>query len=136
MELMIVVAILGLIVVGALSAYRLTQQTARDGRRKADLERVRQALEIYRSDLGYYPPAGTGAWTDLTNLENVLVPDFIDQIPQDPKKANTLPYRYKATNNSGGQYYGYCIETALESETNPATPCTPEASHNFTVRNP
>ena len=132
-ELLIVVALIGILVTGALSSYRLTQKSSRDGKRKTDMERVRQALELYRDETGSYPTIGGGSWTAFSGL-SVLVPDYIDKLPQDPQ--STYPYRYRATNVTGARYYGYCMGGKLEASTPTDNPCTPETNYNFTVRNP
>lgn len=57
-------------------------QKGRDGRRQADLEIERSALERYRSDYGYYP---TG--------DNLLVTGgYVTVLPTDPTQGRLYPY--------------------------------------------
>lgn len=142
-ELLIVVSILAIIITMGFTSYQATQRNARDSRRRTDLEKVRQALELYRTDNGFYPNAGVGSWIDLTETNlGVLTPDFINEIPTDPKQpSTTTPYRYQATNLSGGSYYGYCLESELEAledtdppENSPA--CIAEIDYDLTIQQP
>ena len=93
MELMIVISILAIITTAGFGAYRLTQRSARDSRRRTDLEKVRQALELYRTDEGHYPNEGGGGWIQISsfpndnnpNLENALVVGgYVKDLPKDP----------------------------------------------------
>ncbi len=76
-ELLVVISIIAILVAVGTVSYQRTNKIARDGRRKADLEQIRQALETYRSENGTYPDSST--WT--TDLS----PDYINTLPQDPK---------------------------------------------------
>lgn len=138
-EMLIVVALLGIFATVLFSAYTLTQQTARDGRRKLDLEKLRQALELYRVDTQGYPGSSTN-WVNVSDTQGplqALVPNYIDTLPKDPRDAViTTPYRYKATDVVLGKYYGYCIEANLEVAPTDTNPCAPETGYNYTGKNP
>ena len=54
-ELLIVITIITSLFVIVPVAYQNAQKTARDAKRKTDLEQIRSALEIYRNDCGTYP---------------------------------------------------------------------------------
>jgi len=56
-EILVVVTIIGIISSLGLVAFASTRKTARDSKRKADLEQIRSALELYRSDVKTYPNA-------------------------------------------------------------------------------
>lgn len=92
-ELMVVLTIIAALVAFTLTAFEATKKTSRDGRRKADLEQIRSALEMYRADKGYYP--GGGGWCSQISypsdpaIRNALVPNYMGSIPQDPLYANT-----------------------------------------------
>ena len=62
-------------------------QKGRDGRRQTDLEAIRSALEIYRSDNGTYPPGSPPAGV------SGLSPTYMTTVPTDPKTP-TLQYPY------------------------------------------
>lgn len=134
-EVLVAVTIIAVLIATGIISYSSVNKRARDAKRKSDIEQLRSALEMYRTDTSYYPNAGTGGWTDAANL-TVLVTTYLPAIPSDPKNT-TQTYRYKATNLTSGNYYGYCLSALLESE-NPDDTCTPDTtnSHNYGVKNP
>ena len=80
-ELLVTLSIMALIMGASLVAFNSSRAVARDGRRKADLEAVRSALELYRSDVGAYP-------ANLT----LLSPNYISTIPADPVATQSYVY--------------------------------------------
>lgn len=54
-ELMVVIAIMGILIIMGISSYKSTQMKSRDTRRKNDLRQVASALELYYNDKGKYP---------------------------------------------------------------------------------
>ena len=80
-ELLVALSIMALIMAASMTAFEATKKSARDSRRKADLESLRSALEIYRSDIGAYP----------ANL-NLLTPNYTTVIPTDPIPAQSYVY--------------------------------------------
>src|SRR3989344_1659457 len=55
-ELLVVIAIIGILLAAATISWTNAQQKGRDGKRKADLKSIQQALELYFAQNGYYPP--------------------------------------------------------------------------------
>lgn len=127
-----------LIAIG-IASYSTVNKQSRDTKRKSDIEQLRSAIEMYRAERGFYPPSGSGNWIDAQDATDGLtvsiVPNYISVVPTDPKLTQT--YQYKATNVAGGNYYGYCISTQLESE-DPADTCTDTlpTGHNYGLKNP
>ena len=74
---MSIIAILAAI---GLSSYAFSQKRARDARRKADLESVRSALEIYRAD----NPATGYPTANYNGLSGFLTPNYVSAMPVDP----------------------------------------------------
>lgn len=72
-EVMVVFTIISILAAIGIANYRTSLQRARDGRRVSDLEQMRTALEIYRSDTGLYPET----------LDD-LSPNYITTLPTDP----------------------------------------------------
>jgi len=75
---------------------------ARDGKRKADLEQIRSALEMYRTDAGSYP--------DSLSFGGSLVYDgntYMNPVPNDPLFPDQNFYY-----SGGGNIYQLCA--ALE----------------------
>lgn len=54
-ELIVVMAIIGILATVSLGYFRTSQIKARDARRKSDIEQMRKALEMYYNDYGRYP---------------------------------------------------------------------------------
>jgi len=55
LELLVVMAIIGILAAIGIASYGTVQSKARDARRKSDLENVARALEMYYNDNGVYP---------------------------------------------------------------------------------
>ena len=92
-EIMIVVAIIAIIASIAIPNLVRAQQMARDAKRIADLKQIRNALELFFSDNGYYPQSDCG-WdcndyrysynsTSWNMLAAELAP-YIAKLPVDP----------------------------------------------------
>ena len=79
-EILVVATIIGLLAAGGIASYTQFNKQARDARRKADIEEIRAALEIYRSNTDIYPDS-----------LSPIVPSYIKSIPVDPK---LTPYSY------------------------------------------
>ncbi|MCL4359664.1 type II secretion system protein GspG [Patescibacteria group bacterium] len=135
-ELLVVIAIITIIVSISLVSYSSITKRSRDAKRKADIQQMRAALEMYRTDNGSYPNTGSGSWTNADSLATPLVSAYLPEIPADPQSP-TQVYRYEATSASGGKYYGYCLSAFLETES-PTNSCTPDPaySQNYGVKNP
>lgn len=91
-ELLVVSTIIIILTAIGLVSYRQVGQNARNGKRKADLETVRQALVLYRSDTGLYP-SGSNFGTMVTTIQNYISAVEIE----DPK--NEVPYQYSYTSD-------------------------------------
>ncbi len=78
-ELMVATLIIGILISLSIAASGGAKKSARDGKRKADLEQIRSALEMYKSDEEEYPSGSGDASTALTTpLSGYLI------IPSDP----------------------------------------------------
>jgi len=81
-ELIIALAILGILAIWMLSAFRPKQQVgkANDGKRKTDLQRIQTVLEDYYNDHNCYP-------TDLypTDTCNESFSPYLARVPCDPE---------------------------------------------------
>ncbi len=74
LELIVVMAIIGILVVYALPAYQDATLRAREAVLLEDLQRMRSSLEEYVTDKGLYPPA----------LEALVEEGYLRSIPVDP----------------------------------------------------
>lgn len=87
-ELLVVTTIIIVLSTVGLVSFRAAGQNARNGKRKADLESVRQSLVLYRTDNGSYP-SGSDFGTMLTTIQSYTTAQSIT----DP--TNTAPYQYE-----------------------------------------
>lgn len=79
-ELLVAMTIIAILAGLALVSFQGARRSARDGKRKADLEQIRSALEMFRADEGSYPGA-------LSSLG-----DYIDPLPSDPLASRSYQY--------------------------------------------
>jgi general secretion pathway protein G len=107
-ELLVVVAIIGVLISLSFVGFLQARKSARDSKRRADLEQIRSALEIYRNDLKAYPP-------DLSTL----LPDYISEPPKDPLSP-TYDYGYSFEDSYPNRYY---LCAFLEGGTTQETQC-------------
>ncbi len=141
-ELLVTVSIISILISIGIASYATINKQSRDTKRKGDIEQIRAALEMYRTNVGSYPSSGAGSWvatsstTDaLVGLTPLLVSSYMPIVPTDPKASQS--YMYIATNESGGNYYGYCVSAQMESE-NPSDTCTVAlpTNHTYGLKNP
>lgn len=138
LEVLVATVIIILLTTVGVASYANISKRSRDARRSSDIEQLRSALEMYRSDFGNYPNVGGGSWVSVSNLNGVLVPTYIQRIPSDPRGI-TYPYQYRATNQNGGRYYGYCLALRFESqsgENNCGSITLPNSDYNYGLRHP
>lgn len=89
-ELLVVTTIIILLSTVGLVSFRTAGQNARNGKRKADLESVRQSLVLYRTDNGTYPSGAQGS--DFTTMLGTIQ-DYTSAVSiEDP--TNDPPYVY------------------------------------------
>ena len=140
-ELLVVSTIITVLIGIASVSYVRTTQSARDAKRKTDLEQIRQALETYRSENGYYsrPSAANQYYLTNPSLQTSLSP-YITTIPSDPKNPSGYKYRYVVP---GTKPTSYSLYAALENTNDPAIDSTITASCgnatiicNYSVTNP
>lgn len=93
-ELLVTVTIIILLTSVGIFSYQASNKKARDNKRKADLEQVRAALEMYRSDNDSYP---VGYWTEM--ITALKSGKYLNEVPQDPKG-----YSYYYSCCSDGNY--------------------------------
>lgn len=85
-ELLIVIAILGILATMLMMNYRGQVDRGMDVRRKTDLKKIAAAFEAYYNDKNCYPPA-----TILQNCGGSELAPYLEKIPCDP---TNIPYVY------------------------------------------
>jgi prepilin-type N-terminal cleavage/methylation domain-containing protein len=125
-EVMIVVAIIGILSAVGYANFSQGSEQSRDAQRQGDLRIVSTALDLYKSKYGRYPEGcnGPNTWSghapslDCSSGNQYIVglaPEFIPRLPQDPKlNGNDSGYAY-LTNNEGSVYKLVAYKT-VESE--------------------
>lgn len=88
-EVLIVISIIALLIVTAVTFVRPSINRGRDSRRKADLHKIANALEEYRTDKRTYP---NQAEMSLCGANNVVLEPYIKSTPCEVSK--TTPYYY------------------------------------------
>jgi prepilin-type N-terminal cleavage/methylation domain-containing protein len=104
LELIIVMALLGILGMMGAAMYTTSIMKGRDAKRIADLKAIQAALEIYKEEYGTYPTTGnwllstSGSATWLTGLTS----SYIKALPVDPKNSGGSP-----PNTNGNYNYAY-----------------------------
>ncbi|MBN1168790.1 prepilin-type N-terminal cleavage/methylation domain-containing protein [Candidatus Woesebacteria bacterium] len=142
-ELMIVMAVVAVLSGISIFAMQGARASARDGQRKGDLEAIRSALELYKSDCGFYPQASGNDFedtfgssftnTDGTDFNGDSCPaggtrTYLNDVPADPQTTND--YRYNSTSN-----FTYELCTVLEEPPTTTQSCSGSYG-NYRVTNP
>ena len=108
-EILVVATIIALLAAGATISYSSLTKQSRDAKRKADLEQIRSALEMYRSNNNQYISTDTD-----NNCSSVLgylfsPQKYLESIPNDPKSNLGYYYRCRISQND------YTLGAYLES---------------------
>lgn len=109
-ELLVAATIISILATIAVASYSTATKNSRDSRRKADLESVRAALELYRSQVGTYVVRTAYTWVAISDLTELTSGGYINQLPSDPVPNITPAYQYKTWNNNRS----YCLATRME----------------------
>ncbi len=125
-EVLIVVAIIGILTAILVVNYNEARKNSRDKVRKSDLKSLQLALELYKAQNGQYPAAGCGApawagpgphsasWgTSCDEYIVGLVPEYLPALPRDPNQENTDNVGYIYMSN--GSSYKALVHRSVES---------------------
>lgn len=123
-ELLVVISII--VILFGLSIFGLqgARKSARDAKRKADLESIRSALELFKSDCNVYPTVNAGEFlpSPLINtnvdVENCSADNvYMAAVPSDPDPDNRS---YSYVNTSTDIKNSYILCASLEQAPAPA----------------
>ncbi len=127
-ELLVVTTIIILLSAIGLVSFQNAGQNARNGKRKADIETYRQALVLFRSDVGSYPE-GT-----ITAVADELVQNSYISAPAPTEtKSGRRSYSYSSDGND------FCICALLEGDSSPGNSdpgCVFGAGDYYCAKNP
>lgn len=91
-ELMIVVAIIGILATIAVPSYRQSVVKAREAVLRQDLFTMRDLLDQYRADKGKYPPA----------LQDLVTATYLRAVPVDPITQSASTWQEIVDETDGG----------------------------------
>ena len=128
-ELLIAIAILGILATIGMGSFRTAQLRGRDGERKSDLKQISNALELYHSDYNRYPAAIVFG-SELTDGKT----SYMKEVPEDPGGA---AYVY-AVSLSGNKYqlFAYLENTEDKNIDATITASCGTATCNFSITSP
>lgn len=116
-ELLVVITIIGVVFAAGVVSYTTISKNSRNARRGADLEAIRQALEMCRSIDGSYPAS---VYSSVTcPVSNTVV--TLKTTPYDPKPCAAKPDgQYSYVSAAGGYTLtAKCYEDEEKVVTNP-----------------
>ena len=127
-ELLVSVAIIGLLIVAMTVNIRSHLLRSSDAERKSDLKKISQALEQYYNDHNGYPASlenGVVSSSSISCGTNTALNPYMKDVPCDPNGGSTRPYLYIPTTTtrvgSRGEILptGYRLLTALQYTPDP-----------------
>lgn len=128
-EILVAATIIAILSSVGITGYQAITRNSRDTVRKSDLENIRSALEVYKSENGFYP-------TPTVSCVAALSSDYLNPYPQDPKSA-TYKYCYNWVST---RQYQMCAHLENIGPTDYPTQCGGAnlcgGSCNYTVANP
>lgn len=138
-ELIVVIAIIGILAATGIYSFSGATKSARDAKRKSDLVQMKTALEAYFSANQAYPSTGGGWWGECSGYGSHprsgvngfipnLAPQFIEELPRDPRSsqsyapcnsAGQVCYLYRSVDGTDYKLLAHC-----SPENYPTTPST------------
>ena len=92
-ELIIVIAIIGILAAIAIPSFKPAPDKAREAVLKTDLHTMREALDQYFADKAHYPDS----------LESLVEEGYLRSVPKDPFTQSNSTWRLIYANESGNQ---------------------------------
>lgn len=114
-EVLVVATIIALLASAGMVSYSQFSKQSRDAKRKADIEQIRAALEMFRSSSsGSTYPTSAGSCNNLASYLVSGSPSFLSTIPQDPQ-STTQNYYYDCEISSQTYTVASYLETSSKS---------------------
>lgn len=124
-EILVVIAIIGVLIGISVGSYIAFVRQARDNRRKADMQLIRNALEQYKGQNGVYPQSNelNLACTSISSLNdsalnNATTNTYLSRLPHDPQ-CPKQQYGYTQLGNAS-----YILGSLLEGSSPTNNLCT------------
>ena len=103
-ELMIVVAIIGILAAIAIPLYANVQSRARIAKTQADLRATASAVSMYQAHTGNLPAALTDLTVTVTNAQNQTGGPFMNSLPVAPTGGSPTWSAYALSTNANGTF--------------------------------
>jgi len=103
-ELMIVVAIIGILAAIAIPLYANVQTRARVAKAQADARTLASSVSLYAAHMGQLPAALTALTTAATNGMNQTAGPFMASVPNPPPGGSPAWGNYTYTSSSAGTF--------------------------------
>lgn len=128
LELLVVVAIIGILAAAIYASFSAPRARSRDAKRVGEIKQLQNALSLYYASNNIFPtcattdvPGTVGGSSGCVNLDNVVSQGHIPQLPRDPAQASVIAstdcndiakylYCYGSTNGSTYKLY-FHVET-------------------------
>ena len=117
-ELMVVMAIIGILAAIVLVSLGPARQTAKDARRQADIRQIATAMELCYDDttcaagVEKYPSNATADSPNaITNIDTDSTPCYMCPLPTDPTNSGNQQYAWSANSTVTTKY---CVYTQME----------------------
>lgn len=143
LELLVTATLIAVLTVIGIVSYSSVNKRSRDVKRRSDLEQLRSALEMFRSDKTQYPGNASypsiqdATFNDASTLgSSIVANNYIPSIPTDPDGKSSYYYEPSSSNNI---YNGYCVCAMLEiipSNAGTCTSVTLPGQCNYGLKNP
>lgn len=134
-EMMVVIAIIGILSVVVYASFSQARMQARDKIRQGQLEQLQVAIELYKDKYGRYPASGcstpVGQWSGPIGDQDwnttcsdyivghtagaVFVPEFIDRLPVDPSNFTNIGNNIFYRTDAGGTTYQVLHHMTVET---------------------
>ncbi len=121
MELLIVIAIVGILVSVSVVSYSSAQRKSRDSRRHTDMKALQSAWEQYYADNASNYPGGTSAAVCTLSMMTNSTTYLPGGLPIDPKSGTPYTQMYPAWSSCTSSSYCFCA--GLEGEANSTKDC-------------
>lgn len=118
-ELLVVISIIGVLATIGLNTFPGAIAKARDAQRVDDARKIVAAVQQYYTEKGIYPTT-SGGWCRIstsTSCLNVLIPNYLPDVPVDPINTWTgvsgdkeLVYSYRSDSSD------YCMQVTQERD--------------------
>jgi len=130
-ELLVVISIIGILISLSLFGIQNSRKSARDAKRKSDLESIRSALEMYKADNGKYPSTSSGI-----DASSLAISNYISSIPTDPISGRIYVYRCSKVSGSDCLAYDLCAALEMGGSDSCSASCGSEIPCNYKTTNP